>query len=877
MRERLDYELGVIAETGYAGYFLITWDFMRWAREHGVPVGPGRGSAAGSLVAYSLRITNIDPIEFGLLFERFLNPERLEMPDIDIDFCFERRGEVIDYVRRKYGRDAVGQIITFGTMKSRAVVRDVGRTLGFKPSETDRIAKMIPNQPGQALTIREALDRIADVKNLYQADERHRRLFDYSLTLEGLSRHASVHAAGVVIAPGPLSDYVPVCIQPRGSGVRGNGGVQATATSEAAGSRNGPQPDADVVTQYDMKCVDDAGMLKMDFLGLRTLTIIHDAVRMVTDKHGALRHPETGDVYPTMDEVPLDDRWVYAMLAQGGTSGVFQFESALATGKLRAMRCDRFEDLVATNALIRPGPLDSGMTDVYIKRKLGREPVTYPLPELEELLEPTYGIIVYQEQVMRIVNILAGYSLGEADVVRKAVGKKIPELIRAELAKFRERATRNGVDPRIAADLADQIETFGRYGFNRAHSAGYSLLSYHTAWLKCHYPAEFMAALLSSVLSNTDQVVKYILESRELHRSIPGLEEPLELLPPDVNESGWKFTVTGSTQIRFGLGAVRGVGAAAVESVLKARAEGTRFETLFDFLDRIDTRALNKRACEALIAAGALDAFGHRAQLVASLDIAYADVHARQADREVGQASLFGGGEAVEDPAPELPDVPEWSERARLAEEKEALGFFISGHPLDRFSDAVHVFRGVNTSTLRKHPNASVEIPCVVTQVQSQISRRDSSEWGRITIEDFHGTAQVLAFRDAWAAGKDPLQQDAAVLIRGKVSGRERDEEDPPIFLDGVELLDDVLKSGRLALRIALDAGAEVADGAFREAKKVLEAHPGDAPVELLWRSGNGERDRRLRSRTLRADPGPGTLTGLRAVFGKARVGLARV
>ncbi len=875
VRKRLDYELGVIAETGYAGYFLITWDFMRWAREHGIPVGPGRGSAAGSLVAYSLWITNIDPIEFGLLFERFLNPERLEMPDIDIDFCFERRGEVIDYVRRKYGRDAVGQIITFGTMKSRAVVRDVGRTLGFKPSETDRIAKMIPNQPGQALTIRQALDRIAEVKNLYEADERHRRLFDYSLTLEGLSRHASVHAAGVVIAPGPLSDYVPVCIQPRGSGVRGNGGARGSAALKAAGSRDQAGA-ADVVTQYDMKCVDDAGMLKMDFLGLRTLTIIHDAVRMVTDKNGALRHPQTGEVHPTMDDVPLDDSWVYAMLAQGGTSGVFQFESALATGKLRAMRCDRFEDLVATNALIRPGPLDSGMTDVYIKRKLGQEPVAYPHPELEELLEPTYGIIVYQEQVMRIVNILGGYSLGEADVVRKAVGKKIPELIRAELAKFRERAARNGVDPRIAADLASQIETFGRYGFNRAHSAGYSLLSYHTAWLKCHYPAEFMAALLSSVLSNTDQVVKYILESRELHRSIPGLEEPLELLPPDVNESGWKFTVTGTTQIRFGLGAVRGVGAGAVESVLKARAEGSRFETLFDFLDRIDTRALNKRACEALIAAGALDAFGQRAQLVAGLDVAYADVHARQADREVGQASLFGGLDAVEDPAPELPDVPEWSERERLAKEKEALGFFISGHPLDRFSDAVHVFRGINTSTLGKHPNASVEIPCVVTQVQRQISRRDSSEWGRITIEDFHGTAQVLAFRDAWAAGKDPLQQDAVVLIRGKVSGRERDEEDPPIFLDGVELLDDVLKSGRLALRIDLDAGAELSESAFTEAKKVLAAHPGDAPLELLWRSGNGERDRRLRSRTLKADPGPGTLQGLREVFGKTRVGLVR-
>ena len=872
--ERLDYELGVIAETGYAGYFLITWDFIRWAREHGIPVGPGRGSAAGSLVAYSLWITNIDPIAFGLLFERFLNPERNEMPDIDIDFCFERRGEVIDYVRRKYGRDAVGQIITFGTMKSRAVVRDVGRTLGFKPSETDRIAKLIPNQPGQALTIGQALERISGVKSLYEQDERHRRLFDYSRTLEGLSRHASVHAAGVVIAPGPLSDYVPVCIQPR-SGARGNGGAQASAAGRGGGHRDDAASEADIVTQYDMNCVDDAGMLKMDFLGLRTLTIISDAVRMVTEKHGALRHPESGDVYPTMDDVPLDDGAVYAMLAQGGTSGVFQFESELATGKLRAMRCDRFEDLVATNALIRPGPLDSGMTDVYIRRKLGQEPVTYPHPELEELLEPTYGIIVYQEQVMRIVNILAGYSLGEADVVRKAVGKKIPELIRSELASFRERATRNGVDRSIAAELANQIETFGRYGFNRAHSAGYSLISYHTAWLKCHYPAEFMAALLSSVLSSTDQVVKYILECRELHRSMPALDEPMELLPPDVNESGWKFTVTTSTQIRFGLGAVRGVGAAAVESVLKARAEGGRFDALFDFLERIDTRALNKRACEALIAAGALDAFGHRAQLLAGLDAGYADVNARAADREAGQVSLFGGLDAaVEDLTPELPNVPDWSERERLAKEKEALGFFISGHPLDRFSDAVHVFRNVNTSTLGDHPNASVEIPCVVTQVQRQISRRDGSEWGRITIEDFHGTAQVLAFRDAWEAGKEALQQDAVVLVRGKVSGREGDEEDPPIFLDGVELLSQVLKSGRLALRIDLEAGADLPGGVFAEAKKVLAAHPGDAPVELSFRPGNGDRDRRFRSGSLTADPGPGTLRELREVLGSARVGL---
>ncbi|HZD03717.1 MAG TPA: DNA polymerase III subunit alpha, partial [Longimicrobiales bacterium] len=447
VRKRLDYELDVIKGTGYAGYFLITWDFIRWAREQGIPVGPGRGSAAGSLVAYALGITNLDPLRFDLLFERFLNPERISMPDVDIDFCFERRGEVIDYVRRKYGADAVGQIITFGTMKSRAVIRDVGRTLGFEPSETDRIAKLIPNAPGQSFTLEEAVKQLREVKELYGKDERHRRLFDYAMTLEGLSRHASVHAAGVVIAPGPLDEYVPVCIQP------GKGGL--------AGANGNGDDEAMAVTQYDMTCLEEAGMLKMDFLGLKTLTVIHDAVEMVKAHAGALEHPETGDVYESMDDVPLDDPTVYRMLAHGGTSGVFQFESSLASDKLRAMRCDRFDDLVATNALIRPGPLDSGMTDVYIRRKLGQEEVRYPHPALERTLEPTYGIIVYQEQVMRIANVLAGFSLGEADVLRKAVGKKIPELIRKELGTFKEKAVERGVDRRTAEDLADQIETFG--------------------------------------------------------------------------------------------------------------------------------------------------------------------------------------------------------------------------------------------------------------------------------------------------------------------------------------------------------------------------------------------------------------------------------
>lgn len=853
-QERFDYEMGVIKGTGYAGYFLITQDFIRWAREHDIPVGPGRGSAAGSLVAYSLGITNIDPLEFDLLFERFLNPERISMPDIDIDFCYERRGEVIEYTRQKYGKDAVGQIITFGTMKSRAVIRDVGRALGFEPSETDRIAKLIPNAPGQSFTVQEAVEGLKEVTEFYELDERHRQLFDYSMTLEGLSRHASVHAAGVVIAPGPIDDYVPVSVQT---------------------GKNGGDDDPMVVTQYDMNALDDAGMLKMDFLGLKTLTVIHDAVIMVRERYGKLANPETGEEYDSIDDVPLDDPAVYKMMARGGTSGIFQFESNLANDKLRAMRCDRFMDLVATNALIRPGPLDSGMTDVYIERKLGRQAVTYPHPDLQKILEPTYGVIVYQEQVMRIASELAGFTLGEADVLRKAVGKKIAELIKQELGKFVERSVERGVDKGIAEDLAEQIETFGRYGFNLSHSAAYSLISYHTAWLKAHYPAEFMAALLSSVLDNTDSVVKYISACRDLPRYLPKLDDSLEVLPPDVNESGWKFTVTEKGRIRFGLGAVKGVGHGAVQSVLSARKNG-RFTSLFDFLERIDIRALNKRACEALIAAGALDAFGHRAQILAGLDTAYGEVQARQAEIEAGQGSLFGDASALPRSAPSLPNLPEWDEHERLAREKAALGFFISGHPLDRYREVVRAFEPVSSQTLSERPGQSVDLPCVVTSVARQISRRDNSEWGKITVEDFHGTATVLAFRETWQTYKEVLEQDAVVLVTGKVSGRERDEEDPPVFLDAARLLEDVTESGELAIQIELELDSSVPVTAFEKAKEVLSDHPGASPVWLQLGQDNGEPAPKLRSRSLKATPDAETMDGLQKLFGRGNVRVVR-
>ncbi|HSJ07477.1 MAG TPA: DNA polymerase III subunit alpha [Longimicrobiales bacterium] len=865
--ERLEYELGVISndKADYAGYFLITQDFINWAKAHGIPVGPGRGSAAGSLVAYVLGITDVDPLEFDLLFERFLNPDRVSMPDIDIDFCYERRGEVIEYVREKYGKDSVGQIITFGTMKSRAVIRDVGRVLGFEPSETDRLAKLVPNAPNNSMTVAEAAARVSELKAMVESDARVAQLVEYAKVLEGLSRHASVHAAGVVIAPGPLHEYVPVCTQStRGSG--GNGDDETV-----------------IVTQWDMNALEKAGMLKMDFLGLKTLTVIHDAVEAIRARHGELRHPSTGAVYADMGAIPLDDADVYDMLARGGTAGVFQFESSLATEKLRAMRCDRFEDLVATNALIRPGPLDSGMTDVYIRRKLGREAVRYPHPLLEEVLSPTYGVITYQEQLMRMAQVLAGFTLAEADVLRKAVGKKDMELIQKEVGKFVSRAVAAGVDAGIAGDIADQVTTFGRYGFNRSHSVAYALLSYRTAWLKRHYPAEFMAALLSSVVDRTDDVVAYIAECRELGRYLPDRPNGVQVLPPDVNESGWKFTPVAGDAIRFGLGALRGLGAGAVNSILATRGQSGPFPSLFDLAERVDLRLAGKRSLEALILSGACDQFtappAHRAQLMEGLDHIIREAQLRHEERASGQASLFdlGGpaGSAPERPEPQLPDVPRWAESERLAREKEILGFFISGHPLEKYRDEVRVFEHVNTSTLRQFRDQKVELACVVTALNRQISKKNGAEWGRLTVEDFYGTASVLAFGDVWEQYHDLLTQDAPVLLRGTVSGRDRDEDAPPIFLDSVVSLGQLRASGALAVEVSLPDGAP-ADSVGR-ASRVFQANPGPSALQVtVTRSGAVRETVRLRSRSITVMPNETLLRELRELFGTERIRLVR-
>jgi len=844
VRERLDYELSVITKTGYAGYFLIVYDFIKAARDRGIPVGPGRGSAAGSLVAYSLRITDVCPLRFDLLFERFLNPERVSMPDIDVDFCFERRGEVIEYVRQKYGRDSVGQIITFGTMKSRAVIKDVGRTLGFTPAETDALAKLIPNQPNFSLTVKEAIEKVPDVQKFYRTDERYRQLLDYAIALEGLSRHAGVHAAGIVIAPGPLDDYVPVCTQPA--------------------SRAGQTGDDDfaVVTQYDMIGLEKAGMLKMDFLGLTTLTVITDALASIRAR--------TGDA-PNLDTLPLDDPKTYQMLRAGRTVGVFQFESALATDMLRSIRCDRFDDLVASNALLRPGPLDAGMHRVYQKRKRGEEAVSYALPELKEILEPTYGVITYQEQVMRIAQTLAGISLAEADVLRKAVGKKDSELIHQELAKFVDKAVARGYNRRTIEEISAQIATFGRYGFNKSHSVAYSIISYHTAWLKAHYPADFIAALLSSAIGETDSVVKFINEARELG---------LEVLPPDVNESGYKFTVVSEKGIRFGLGAIRNVGRGAIDTLLAARKQKP-IDSIFDLCGRVDLRLCNKRVVEALVAAGALDGLhGHRAQFFSILDTAIQEASLAQQEKAIGQGTLFGGS-VMEDNGSTavsrgvLPNVGALSESERLAKEKDILGFYISGHPLEPFRSECELFATHTVSQLGAWSDQAMTLGVVITAVKKQVSKRSGAEFARLTVEDFSGSSEVLVFPESWAILSDKVRTDVPVLLKGGYSQRDSAGDNPTFIVESLQPFTEVQMNGNVAVAIELKPGASVPGDVMRDVRLIIEAHPGSSPLELRWSDDSGAKAR-MRSRTLKLAATNAALTDLRSLLGPERVRLVR-
>ena len=720
--ERLEYELDIIKRMGYASYFLIVWDFIRYARERGIPVGPGRGSAAGSIVAYSLRISDVDPLHFNLFFERFLNPERISMPDIDTDFCFERRDEVIDYVKQKYGADRVAQIVTFGTMAARAAVRDVGRVMGHPLLDVDRIAKLIPNVPTNPVTIRQAIDSVPELSSIYQRDARARELLDTAMRVEGLARHASTHAAGVVIAPGPVTDQAPLV-------------------------RLG---DDDVNTQYSMDWVEKVGLLKMDFLGLRTLTAIERAA-------GEIRRTREPDF--AIENIPLDDPKTYTLLSSGNTTGMFQLESAGMRRYIAELKPTCIEDVIAMVALYRPGPMD--WINDFIAGKHGRRKITYLHPKLEPILAETYGIACYQEQCMQMCRDLAGYTASQADEMRKVIGKKIKERIPAERAKFVAGCGRNGIDEALATRIWQFIEPFAGYGFNKAHSVCYGLLAYRTAWLKANYPLEFMAALLTSVKNNADKVAEYLAECTVI-------KVPIQ--PPDVNVSGTDFTVAENA-IRFGLGGVRNVGEGAIAELIAQRSEAP-FVSLADLCARVDGRQVNRRVLESLIKAGAMDAFGSRAALLAGLDVAidYGQQIARE--RDLGQTSLFGGDGGSHLPPPGLPSVPELPAAQRLAFEKEAIGVYISGHPLaDKAEELARRTTGPIAGLQETFEDQLVTVGGVVTSARRVITRA-GDQMLIATLEDQTASIETVVFPKWYVELAPVMQTDAVVVVKGRVKER---------------------------------------------------------------------------------------------------------
>jgi len=724
--QRLSREIATIRQMQFAGYFLIVWDFIRYAKEHNIPVGPGRGSAAGALVAYALGITDIDPLQSELLFERFLNPERISLPDIDIDFCMNRRGEVINYVTQKYGRDQVAQIITFGTMACKAAIKDSGRAMDIPYAEVERIVKMVP--PTLNITIDQALKDSPPMATAYETEPQTRELIDTAKRLEGLVRNASVHAAGVVISPQPLTDLVP---------------LHRTKNDE-------------IVTAYDMKAIEKLGLLKMDFLGLTTLTIIDDALRLIA---------QTRNQRLDLQTLTLDDSVTYEKVFHTGlTSGVFQFESHGMRDVLRRYKPTAVEDLTALNALYRPGPIQGGMIDDFIDRKWGRKKIEYELPDLETILKETLGVIVYQEQVMQIANRLAGYSLGEADLLRRAMGKKNAEEMAKQRQHFVKGALDRGFPERKIEKIFDLMEQFAGYGFNKSHSAAYALLAYQTAYLKTHYPVEFMAALLTSVSASTDDVVKYINECREMGISVE---------PPDVNVSAANFTPHGEA-IRFGLSAVKNVGHNAIESIVNARKEAGAFTSIFRFCEKVDLRLLNKRVIESLIKSGAMDAMGRRSQLMAVIDSAMEQAQKSQRDVAMGQHGLFGVFAEEDDKHVEkpLPNIPDWEEHQRLSAEKEILGFFITGHPLEKYREKLLDCSSLTTEDLAQMKSSTgrdeVLVGGILKAVRVSKSKKgDLYAQGRL--EDMNGSVDILCFSESFKRLADKLKLDVPVLVKGSL------------------------------------------------------------------------------------------------------------
>ncbi len=788
--QRLEKELDIIHTTGYAGYFLIVWDFIRYAREHDIPVGPGRGSAAGSLVAYALRITNIDPLEYNLMFERFLNPERVTLPDIDIDFCMERRDEVIQYVTEKYGKDNVAQIITFGTMLAKGALRDVGRALDMPYKDVDRIAKLVPNRLN--ITLDEAIQEEPRFQELQENDPQVSRLIDTARRLEGLTRHASVHAAGVVISPTPLIDIVPLYKAVKG----------------------------EAVTQYAMDDIEDMGLLKMDFLGLRTLTVLHYAVKMVKENHG---------LEVDLDELPLDDTETYRLLSEARTIGVFQLESRGLRELLRKLQPQVFEDLVALVALYRPGPLGSGMVDDFIERRHGRRDITYVLPELEPILRSTYGVIVFQEQVMQIATTLAGFTPGASDLLRRAMGKKKTEIMDEQRENFIRGAVQNGYPEDKAAPIFDLMAYFAGYGFNRSHSVAYALIAYQTAYLKAHFPREFMAALITSDMDNTDKVIRFIGDCRDM--DIP-------VLPPDINDGVHGFTVSGDS-IRFGLGAIKGVGYNAIADILGERGENASFRSFMDFCERLDSRQVNKKVVESLIKGGALDSLGMgRAQMIANMGQVLDWARQQQEDRQQGQFSLFG--DATTSPATavlNLDTVPEWEENERLAYEKEALGFYISSHPLMAVQ---HQLRRLTTATSQSiadgHGERTVTVGGMITQQRTQLTKK-GDRMAFLTLEDLYGSTEIIVFPETYRRSQPWCESEVPLLIWGKV---ESDSNEGRIIAQRILPLDEAEALGEFR-QLTLAVPPKLDRSVLHQIRDCLATSPGDCHVVLALKFSDGE------------------------------------
>lgn len=834
--QRLREELAMINSMGYAGYFLVVWDIVNFAKSKGIPVGPGRGSVAGSLVAYCLKITDIDPIPYGLIFERFLNPERISLPDIDLDFCMERRGEVIEYVTRKYGSDHVAQIITFGTMAAKAVVRDVGRVLEIPYAEVDRVAKLIPNVLN--ITLDEAVRSEPRLNELIQTDPKIEELVSLAKSLEGLARHASTHAAGIVISKEPLTEHVPL--------YRGTNG--------------------EIVTQYAKDEIEKIGLVKFDLLGLRNLTVIDNAVRLISQ-----RNP---DRPLALSEIPIDDAATYELLSSGQTTGVFQLESPGMRDLLTRLRPSCFEDLIAILALYRPGPIGSGMVDEFIKRKRGLISIKYEVPQLENILKETYGVIVYQEQVMKIANILAGFSLQEADLLRRAMGKKLPEEMEKQKEKFILGAKKNAISPKKAEKIFDQMAYFAGYGFNKSHSAAYAMITYQTAYLKTHYPLEFMTALLTSEMGNEDKIVRYIGECRTLG---------IKVLPPDVNECDIHFTIV-QEGIRFGLAAVKNVGEAAIESIVAVRKQKGPFTSLFDFCSRVDLRKVNRRVIEGLIKSGAFDSLGiKRPQLMAQLERTLSEASVYQEERARGQITLFepdSGWSSASEPGDSHPDskAEEWDEALLLKFEKEALGFYITSHPLMRYQEHLKTLGAISTESLSDLSDGQEVRCCGIVSARRLMTTKKGDRMAYLKLEDLAGSVEVILFPDLYTTAASilaqALEKDEPLIIQGIL---DRAEKGTRIKATRVESISFSQGPPIAKLLIQLTA-ADLTQEDLIRLKEILLRHKGKCPVYLrlnlpsAGHTRNGQTATIALARSLSVNPTPILFKELEEAYGKGTV-----